>query len=58
MGRNDDRGEVSSPGVTYSVFREEGSPLGAASMYMLDDRDIAAAHLHVLLNCDRISPFL
>ncbi|MED6215569.1 hypothetical protein PIB30_114967, partial [Stylosanthes scabra] len=58
LGRNDDREEASTCGSTFPIFIEVGSPLGAGSTYTLDDREKASAHLHVLLNCDQINPYL
>lgn len=56
--RNDDGGEVCYVGFPLSIFNYPGRPSWKCTSYMLDERDMKAAHLYVLLNCSEVAPFL
>lgn len=58
VGRNDDGGEDETIQRTMSIFNKPGRPSGTCKSRYLDDRELAAAHLHVLLNCDEVQPYI
>lgn len=53
--RNDDGGEVGPP---LSVFNYPGRPSGRCTSCFLEEKELKAAHLYVLLNCPEVEPFL
>ncbi|XP_072087304.1 uncharacterized protein [Arachis hypogaea] len=48
VGRNDDGGDTIK--ASLSIFNRPGRKVGKAKDHWLDERDKAAAHLHILLN--------
>ena len=43
---------------TLSVFHMKGKPFGRARKRHLTPEEYKAAHLHVLLNCGEVQPYL
>jgi len=43
---------------TLSVFHTKGKPFGRAHKHHLTAEEYKAAHLHVLLNCGDVKPYL
>lgn len=58
MPRNDDGGEGSSANVPLSIFNYPGRPIGKGVTSTLEDREMKAAHLYILLNCPEVVPYL
>ena len=58
LPRNDDGREGSSMNPPLSIFNYPGRPLGKCITSTLDDREIKAAHLYILLNCPEVVPYL
>lgn len=56
--RNDDGGESCSIRQPLSIFNYFGRPSGKCTTYFLQDKEMKAAHLYVLLNCPEVEPFL
>jgi len=56
--RNDDGGQGSSITPPLSIFNYPGRPSGKCTSCILEEREIKAAHLYVLLNCPEMEPFL
>ena len=56
MPRND--GEGSSAYPPLSIFNHPGRGYGKCITATLDERDMKAAHLHILLNCDEVKPYI
>ena len=44
--------------TTLSVFNQPGRASGKSVDHFLTDRELAAATLYVLLNCDEVRPYL
>lgn len=59
-GRNDDLVKNNATQSTLSVFNLSGRSYGKknGNIRWLDDKEVAAAQLHVLINCDEVKPFL
>lgn len=55
--RNDDGGDV-DPDGRLSVFTSPGRVLGEATHRSLNDDEVKAVHIYLLLNCDEIASFL
>ena len=58
IGRNDVFTEKYANQPTLSVFNPSGRTYDLESTRWLDDKEVAAAQLHVLINCDDVKPFL
>lgn len=58
VGRNDDGGEDETMQPSLSIFNKPGRPFGKCKTRPLLDKEMKAAHLHVLLNCDEVQPFI
>lgn len=58
VGRNDDGGQVEVGQQTLSIFNQSGRSAGTSKSRYLSDRELAAAHLHILLNCEEVQPYL
>lgn len=43
---------------TLSVFRQQGHLAGKKRQQYIRDEEVAAAHLHILLNCDEVCPYI
>jgi len=43
---------------TLSVFAPQGTAIGRERSRYLTDAEYVAAHLHVLLNCDEVKPYI
>ncbi|XP_058775568.1 uncharacterized protein LOC131649832 [Vicia villosa] len=56
--RNDDGGEDFSMGPPLSIFNYPGRPFGKSTTSTLDDKEMKAAHLYILLNCPEVVPYL
>lgn len=56
--RNDDGGEGCSINPTFSIFNYPGRPAGRCISCFLEEREMKAAHLYVLLNCPEVEPYL
>lgn len=57
VGRNDD-GAQNDVQQTLSIFNHSGRSAGSCTSRYLKDREFAAAHLHVLLNCEEVQPYI
>jgi hypothetical protein len=55
---NDDGGEDFSVNPPLSIFNYPDRPFGKCDTYTLDDREMKAAHLYILLNCPEVVPYL
>ncbi|XP_025661613.1 uncharacterized protein [Arachis hypogaea] len=55
VGRNDNGGDTIK--ASLSIFNRPGRKVGKAKDHWLDERDKAAAHLHILLNESKVIPF-
>ncbi|KAK2369072.1 hypothetical protein QL285_082226 [Trifolium repens] len=58
VGRNDDGGRDDVVQHTLSIFNHPGRFAGTRKSRYLDGRELAAAHLHILLNCEEVQPFI
>ena len=56
--RNEDEVEQDDTQPTLSVFRPQGRPSGRVTPRWLTDEEYNAAHLHVLLNCEEVQPYI
>ena len=56
--RNEDEGEQDDIQPTLSVFRLQGRPSGRVTPWWLIDEEYNVAHLHVLLNCEEVQPYI
>ena len=58
VNRNDAGGlpETSQPNL--SIFKFSGRAAGSCRSRYLNDKEFAAAHLHVLLNCEEVQPYI
>jgi len=56
--RNEDGDEHNSHVQTLSVFELQGIVIGKERSRHLTDAEYIAAHLHVLLNCDEVKPYI
>ena len=58
IGRNDDGGIDETILPTLSIFNHSGRSAGTCKSRYLNDKELAAAHLHVLLNCEEVQPYI
>lgn len=58
VGRNDDGGEDETMLPTLSIFNTPGRQFGKCKNRPLLDKEMKAAHLHILLNCDEVQPYI
>ena len=58
VGRNDDGGVDDIVRPTLSIFNYSGRSAGTCKSRYLNDKELAAAHLHVLLNCEEVQPYI
>ncbi|XP_049406263.1 uncharacterized protein LOC125869906 [Solanum stenotomum] len=60
VDRNDDLITKNATQPTLSVFNLSGRSYGKkkGNIQWLDDKEVVAAQLHVLINCDKVKPFL
>lgn len=56
--RNDDGGEGCSTNPSFSIFNYPGRPSGKCVSCLLEQREMKAAHLYILLNCPEVEPYL
>ena len=56
--RNEDDDEHINHFSTLSVFEPQGTTIGRERSRYLTDAEYVAAHLHVLLNCDEVKPYI
>jgi len=56
--RNEDEGDQDGIQSTLSVFRPQGHPSGQVTPQWLTDEEYNATHLHVLLNCEEVQPYI
>ncbi|XP_022632017.1 uncharacterized protein LOC111240728 isoform X2 [Vigna radiata var. radiata] len=56
--RNEVNTEIESLLTTLSVFHQPGRPSGRESTHWLRDEELRSAHVHVLINCDEVQPYL
>ena len=56
--RNDDGGELSANEGNLRIFTYPGRSHGRATIRMLTDCELDAAHGYILLNCEEIQPFV
>ena len=43
---------------TLSVFKQQGRHAGRESIHWLTDAELRSAHVHVLINCTEVKPYL
>lgn len=55
--RNDDGGE-SSMNPPLSIFNYRGHPYGKCTTSFINDKEMKAAHLYILLNCPEVAPYI
>ena len=56
---NVDAGDgCSSSSSPISIFNYPGRACGKSIQFYLDERDMKAAHLYILLNCEEVQPYL
>ena len=55
---NDDGGELSANEGNLRIFMYPGRSHGRATIRMLTDYELDAAHGYILLNCEEIQPFV
>ncbi|XP_058729647.1 uncharacterized protein LOC131601773 isoform X2 [Vicia villosa] len=58
VGRNDDGVQDDVVPQTFSIFNHYGRSAGFCKSRYLDDRELKAAHLHILLNCEEVQPYI
>lgn len=58
VGRNDDGGEDETSQLTLSIFNHSGRSAGTCKSRYLNDKELAAAHLHILLNCEEVETYI
>ena len=58
LPRNDDGGDGFSTNPPLSIFNYPGRPSGKHSCTIMEEKEIEAAKLYVLLNCPEVEPFL
>ncbi|KAJ8770996.1 hypothetical protein K2173_023321 [Erythroxylum novogranatense] len=56
--RNDDGGRTSHANGNLSIFSYSGRTSGCATRRMLTEEEIEAAHGYIVLNCEKILPFV
>lgn len=54
--RNDPGGSV--PSCSLSIFTKRGRPSGSARDHYLSPQEYQSAHVHVLINCGEVKPYL
>ena len=55
---NEDENDEQQMQPTLSVFQAEGAPVGSRTQRYLTDEELHAAHLHILLNCNELQPYI
>lgn len=55
--RNDDGG-VSYVNPPLSIFNYPGRPYGKCTTSFINDKEMKAAHLYILLNCPEVAPYI
>ncbi|XP_057439916.1 uncharacterized protein LOC130731673 [Lotus japonicus] len=58
VGRNDAGSHDDVDPQNLSIFSHPGRTAGTSRSRYLTDMESAAAHLHILLNCDEVKPFI
>ena len=58
IGRNDVVGQDMTCEHTLSIFNKSDRYSGRYKSQYLNDRELAAAHLHILLNCEEVQPYI
>ncbi|XP_038707276.1 uncharacterized protein LOC120002586 [Tripterygium wilfordii] len=58
VGRNDDGALDDSIRPTLSIFNQPGRPFGQCISRFLNEKELAAVTLHVLLNCEEVEPYI
>lgn len=58
VGRNDDGGQDGVVEQTLSIFNHSGRSNSYCKSRYVNDRELAAIHLHVLLNCKEVQPYI
>ena len=56
--RNDPRSGLDIIQPSLSVLNKSGRPSGRAQAYWLTDDEWKSAHVHVLINCNEVKPYL
>jgi len=56
--RNEDGDDHINHFSTLSVFEQQGTTIGWERLKYLTDAEYVAAHLHMLLNCDEVKPYI
>ncbi|XP_058731844.1 uncharacterized protein LOC131603526 isoform X1 [Vicia villosa] len=56
--RNDPRPDHENSQPTLSVFSKCGRPSGKSRDYWVIDKEWKSAHVHILINCDEVKPYL
>ena len=58
VGRNDFGGQNDTSQTTLSVFNHVGRPGGTCKSHYLNEKELDTVHLHVLLNCEEVQPYI
>ena len=56
--RNEDGDEHINHFPTLSVFEPQGTAIGRERSKYITNAEYVAAHLHVLLNCEEVKPYI
>ena len=56
--RNDEGGDDLSDDNRLSIFKTPGRAFGSSWYRMLEDRELEAAELYILLNCAETEPYI
>jgi len=56
--RNDPRSIHDNVETTLSVISKPGRPSGKASEHWLTDDEWKSTHVHILINCNEVKPYL
>ena len=58
VGRNDDGGQGDEVQRNLSIFNHPGRLAGASKNRYLNDMEYHAVHLHILMNCEEVQPYI
>ena len=56
--RNENDNDEPQMQPTLSVFQTQGTPVGSRTQRYLTDEELQTVHLHILLNCNEVQPYI
>lgn len=56
--RNDDGGESDASDTRLSIFKETGRPIGRCTSRALEEKELSAAEVYILMNCTEVEPYV